>query len=193
MGISLFSPKTKNTTKIDQHDVGQTSDQKGTGHGSVAGDSNTQQLGSTRAQVGRGNRKQVTSGLANAGNVGGNRNRQNVGRGNAFQGADFSQTHAEGPLKNIGSHSSIGGDLVNRDYNLELVAEGGSKITFEQGDSGVTEAIADLGRALGKTSTTSTVQVGDALKRQQIGEISKEVLYAIGALILGSIFLRNRK
>jgi len=82
---------------------------------------------------------------------------------------------------------------VNRDYNLELVAEGGSRITFEQGDSGVTEAIADLGRALGKTSTTSTVQVGDALRRQQIGEISKEVLYAIGALILGAVFLRNRK
>ncbi len=193
MGISLFSPKTKNTTKIDQHDVGQTSEQRGTGHGSVAGDSNTQQLGSTRAQVGKGNRKQVSSGFANAGNVGGNRNRQNIGRGDAFQGADFSQTHAEGPLKNIGSHSSIGGDLVNRDYNLELVAEGGSRITFEQGDSGVTEAIADLGRALGKTSTTATVQVGDALKRQQVGEISKELLYAIGALILGAIFLRGRK
>jgi len=193
MGISLFSPKTKNTTKVSQHDVGQTSDQKGTGHGSVAGDSNRQQLGSTRAQVGKGNRKQVAGGLANAGNIGGNRNRQNVGRGSAFQGADFSQTHAEGPLKNIGSHSSIGGDIVNRDYNLELVAEGGSKITFEQGDSGVTEAIADLGRALGKTSTTATVQVGDALKRQQVGEISKEVMYAIGALILGAVFLRNRK
>ena len=193
MGISLFSPKTKNTTKIDQHDVGQTSEQRGTGHGSVAGDSNTQQLGSTRAQVGRGNRKQVAGGLANAGNIGGNLNRQNVGRGDAFQGADFSQTHAEGALKNIGSHSSIGGDLVNRDYNLELVAEGGSKITFEQGDSGVTEAIADLGRALGKTSTTSTVQVGDALKRQQVGEISKSMMYAIGALILGAIFLRSRK
>jgi len=143
--------------------------------------------------VGKGNRKQVAGGLANAGNVGGNRNRQNVGRGDAFQGADFSQTHADGPLKNIGSHSSIGGDLVNRDYNLELVAEGGSRITFEQGDSGVTEAIADLGRALGKTSTTATVQVGDALKRQQVGEISKELLYAIGALILGAIFLRGRK
>ena len=193
MGISLLSPKTKNTTQINQHDIGQTSEQKGTGHGSVAGDRNTQQLGSTRAQVGKGNRKQVAGGLANAGNVGGNRNRQNVGRGDAFQGADFSQTHADGPLKNIGSHSSIGGDLVNRDYNLELVAEGGSRITFEQGDSGVTEAIADLGRALGKTSTTATVQVGDALKRQQVGEISKELLYAIGALILGAIFLRGRK
>jgi len=193
MGISLFSPKTKNTTKVSQHDVGQTSDQKGTGHGSVAGDSNTQQLGSTRAQVGKGTRKQVAGGLANAGNIGGNRNRQNVGRGSAFRGADFSQTHADGPLKNIGSHSSIGGDMVNRDYNLELVAEGGSKITFEQGDSGVTEAITDLGRALGKTSTTSTVQVGDALRRQQVGEVSKEVMYAIGALILGAVFLRNRK
>jgi len=206
--FDLFNSTSENTTKNEQRNIAQTSTQKGTGLANVAGEHNQQEtvsghsvsgdnnrrVGSGRwGQTGSGNRRQETSGFGNAGALQGAGNVQEIGRGNAFQGADLSRTAVKGNLADIGSRSSIGGDLINRDYDLELVAEGGSKITFEQGDSGVSEAIADLGRSLGQTSTKSVVQLGDGLKRQQIGDISKELLFGIGALILGAIFLSRKK
>jgi len=201
------SETTEETTNLQQNREG-TTKQSGRGHGNITGDQNTQRITSGEGQAGNNNRRQKATGIgnqagnrnrrqkstgfSNAANIEGRANVQNVGRGDAFQGANMSRTNVKGDFKSVGSNSTIHGDLTNRDYNLELVAEGGSKITFEQGDSGVSEAIADLGRALGKTSTNATVQVGDALKRQQVGDISKQLLYAIGALILGAIFLRRK-
>jgi len=205
-GINLFGSESKTETKVRETNQGGTLDTRKGTQGNVSGKKNKQNLASGRGIAGNDN-KQVsangrgvagaknhqtnTSGLGIGGSIAGRGNRQEIGRGNAFQGADMSINKAAGDLSHIGDHSDIGGDFINKDYQVELVADHGAKITFQQPDTGMSDAIAGLGRALGKTSTSATVQVGDGLKRAQEADMSRQIMYGLGGLLLAYIFIRR--
>jgi len=192
MGIlSLFNSKTENTTKVSETNIGGTFDTKGTGHGTLTGNENRQVLASSKGMAGSKNHQTNTSGFGAGGSIAGHSNRQDIGRGNAFSGADMSVAKAAGDLSHLGDHSSIGGDFVNKDYQVELVADHGAQISFQQPDTGMSDAIAGLGRALGNTSRAATVQVGDSLKRAQEGDIARQLLYGLGGLLAAYLFLRR--
>ena len=153
--------------------------------GSKSSSSNTSKTQSSSSEI-----TQTLEGTGQ-GTISGDHNAQTVGTDTAFKGADLSTVKAEGDVSHLGDHSTIGGDLTNRDYDLELTAEGGSQITFTQTDPGVSEAIYSLSTALGESTAKGTQQVGDALKRQQIGDISKEVLFGLGAALVAVEFMRK--
>ena len=190
-GINLFGSETKNTTKVKETNTGGTFDTKGTGHGTQTGNENRQVLASGKGVAGAKNHQTNTSGFGAGGSIAGKQNQQTIGRGNAFQGADMSRANAKGDISHIGDHSSIGGDFYNRDFDLELNAAPGATINYEVGDSGVSEAIADLGRALGRTSYGGVQALDNAVGGQQKVEISKQILYAIIAGFVGILMLRK--
>jgi len=205
-GINLFGSETKNTTKVTETNTGGTFDTAGTGHGTVTGNENKQVLASGNALAGANNRQvrvtgkglagtknhqTNTSGFGAGGSIAGKQNQQTIGRGNAFQGADMSRANARGDISHLGDHSSIGGDFYNRDFDLELNAAPGATINYEVGDSGVSEAITDLGRALGRTSYGGVQALDNAIGGQQNVEISKQILYAIIAGFVGILMLRK--
>jgi len=190
-GINLFGSETKNTTKIKETNTGGTFDTKGTGHGTQTGNENKQVLASGKAMAGTKNHQTNTSGFGAGGSIAGQRNKQTIARGNAFQGADMTRANAMGDISHLGDHSSIGGDFYNRDFDLELNAAPGATITYEMGDSGVSEAITDLGRALGRTSYSGVQALDNAIGGQQNVEISKQILYAIIAGFVGILMLRK--
>jgi len=189
--LNLFGSETKNTTKVSETNIGGTFDTKGTGHGTVTGNENKQVLASSGGIAGTKNHQTNTSGFGAGGSIAGKQNQQTIGRGSAFQGADMSRANARGDISHIGDHSSIGGDFYNRDFDLELNAAPGATINYEVGDSGVSEAITDLGRALGRTSYGGVVALDNAVGGQQKVEISKQILYAIVAGFVGILMLRK--
>jgi len=158
---------------------------------SVSGEKNRVNTAKGHSTLGSKNRVNTSSGFSNAGTVEGRGNVQNVGRGDAFQGADMSRQNAKGDISHIGDHSSIGGDFYNRDFDLELNAAPGATINYEVGDSGVSEAITDLARSLGHTSTGGIQALDNSISGQQKVEISKEILYAIVAGVIGTLMLRK--
>jgi len=189
--LNLFGSETKNTTKVSESNTGGTFDTKGTGHGTVTGNENRQVLASGKGVAGANNHQTNTSGFGAGGSIAGKGNQQTIGRGDAFQGADMSRSNAAGDISHLGDHSSIGGDFYNRDFDLELNAAPGATINYEVGDSGVSEAIADLGRALGRTSYGGVQALDNAVSGQQKVEISKQILYTIVAGFVGILMLRK--
>jgi len=206
MGWALLGSNSENTTKNYNTTIESGSESKGTGLGTFQGSENVrQQTGSANAVVGNANRRQSVTGYGTFGNknrrqtstgfsnAGTNTGRgvQTIARGNALQGADMSRANAAGDISHLGDHSSIGGDFYNRDFDLELNAAPGATINYEVGDSGVSEAITDLGRALGRTSYGGVEALDNAVSGQQKVEISKQILYAIIAGFVGIIVLRK--
>ncbi len=189
--LNLFGSETKNTNKVSESNTGGTFDTKGTGHGTQTGNENKQVLASGKGVAGANNHQTNTSGFGAGGSIAGKGNQQTIGRGNAFQGADMSRANAAGDISHLGDHSSIGGDFYNRDFDLELNAAPGATINYEVGDSGVSEAITDLGRALGRTSYGGVEALDNAVSGQQKVEISKQILYAIIAGFVGILMLRK--